>query len=48
MIKDEQRIQRHDKKQTLKNTEGKRIKKETTTTTHDRKHRKTTPTPLKP
>jgi hypothetical protein len=35
-------------KQTLKNTEGKKKRRKTKTTTNESKDRKTTPTPLKP
>jgi hypothetical protein len=38
MIKDGQRIQRRDEKQTLKNTAGKKIKQETKTRKNGSKH----------
>jgi hypothetical protein len=47
MIKEEQKIQRRDKKQTLKNTAGKKIKEETKTRKKPEQTQNTTPTSFK-
>jgi hypothetical protein len=47
MIKEGQKIQRRDKKQTLKNTAGKKIKQETKNKKIREQTQKTTPTPFK-